>query len=351
MHPLSQILRTARAHQASDIHIIAGLAPAFRVQGEIVIAQADALSREETQALVESLLNDHQKKKLQEELELCFSFMDDELGRFRVNVYFRAGSPELAIRSCATDIPNAEELHLPPILDEWARKPHGLILITGPTGVGKTTTMNYMINLINEERRCKIITIEDPIEFVHEHKRAIIVQQEVHADTLSFSRALVHVLRQDPDVVAIGEMRDLETISTALTAAETGHLVLATLHTPSAFQTVDRIVNVFPGPQRAQVSVQLANCLQGVISQRLVPMADGSGRMLVAEVLVATQGARRMIRDLETHQLISLMQTGRQVGMRTMDDGLLELYRKGLISYDTALSNARDPEAMRKKHG
>ena len=350
MTSLPQVLRTARAHRASDVHIVAGLAPAFRVDGEIIMAQSDALSQEETRTMVTSLLNDHQKAQLEKELELCFSFMDGELGRFRVNVYMRAGGPELAIRACATEIPLAEDLLLPPIVDEWARKPNGLLLISGPTGVGKTTTMNYMIDVINRERRCKIITIEDPIEFVHRHKRAIIVQQEVHSDTLSFSRALIHVLRQDPDVIAVGEMRDLETISTALTAAETGHLVLATLHTPSAFQTIERILSAFPGAEQAQVTVQLSTCLQGVIAQQLVPRADGGGRVLATEVLVATQAVRRMVRDRDTHQMIGVMETGSQNGMHTMDQELLELYQKGIITYDAALSRARDPNSIKKQY-
>lgn len=344
------ILKAARRENASDIHLIAGLPPAFRVSGEIVLANADKLSREDCRALTYSLLNEQQKQQLEENRDLCFSTEDAVAGRLRVAVYFQNGSPEMAIRMCALEMKSAENLHLPPIIDDLARKPNGMVLITGPTGVGKTTTLNYMIDLINRERRCKIVTIEDPIEYVHQRKKAIIVQQEVHSDCLSFSRALRHVLRQDPDIIVIGEMRDLETISTALTAAETGHLVLATLHTPNVSQTVERIVGVFAADQQQQIVLQLANCLQGVVAQDLLPLAGGKGLLLATEIMVATIGIRNMIRENNIHQIYSAIQTGKKDGMITMDQNLLDLYQQGRITYDTAVSKARNPDIFNRQN-
>ena len=241
----------------------------------------------------------------------------------------------------------ADELRLPGPVEQFTRYPSGMVLVTGPTGSGKTTSLNYMIDLINSERRCKIITIEDPIEYVHQRKKAVIVQQELYTDVKSFSAALVHVLRQNPDVICVGEMRDLETTATALTAAETGHLVIATLHTPNSLQTMERIMSVFPPVQQAQVVAQLANCLRGIIAQRLVPSADRTRRLLASEVLIINTAAKNHIRDHAFHQLINVMQMGRREGMHTMDTSLLELYEAGEITYDTALTNASDPAQFR----
>ena len=346
---MRHILQTARKLGASDIHLVAGLPPAFRLHGEIAFADAGPLTRDDTRRLTLGLLTDEQKRILDSERELCFSLFDDHVGRFRVNAYHHAGNPELAVRLCGEQIGTALDLGLPPVIDELARRTSGLVIITGPAGVGKTTTLNYMIDLINRERRCKIITIEDPVEFVHKPRQAIIVQQEVHFDTLSFPRALRHVLRQDPDVIAIGEMRDYETVSTALTAAETGHLVLSTLHTPSAVQTVERILGVFPASQQQQAVTQLASSLQGIVAQKLLPATNQRGRVLACEVLVATTAARKLIRDNQSHRLASIMETGQQRGMQTMDACLLDLYERGQIAYDVALAHASDTSYITQK--
>jgi twitching motility protein PilT len=252
---------------------------------------------------------------------------------------------------CETTIRTLEELGLPPIIEELTRLPNGLILVTGATGMGKTTTLNYMIHTINEQRRVKIVTIEDPVEFEHQHKRSLVIQQEVMSDVRSFHGALRHVLRQNPDVIVIGEMRDLETIETALIAAETGHLVLATLHTPDAVQTIQRIFSVFPAEQQNSITVQLSASLQAVISQKLLPTADGKRRILAYEVCMATYAIRNHIRERSLHQIYSELQTGRKHGMATMDNMLLSLYQRGEITYDTAVSNAREPNLIRQNTG
>lgn len=347
---LRKILQASREHSASDIHLVAGLAPAIRVNGDIFMAKSDAISSEKLSRIVNETLNDEQKKQLKKELQICFSLSDDEFGRFRISVYHRGGGPELAIRMCSQDIKTRDELALPQELDGLLNKTAGLILITGPTGVGKTTTMSYMIDQINCDRRCKIVTIEDPVEYVHHHKNAIVIQQEVHTDVISFSKALVHVLRQDPDVIAIGEMRDLETISTALTAAETGHLVIATLHTPNVSQTVERVISVFPPGHQSQIMVQLADSLQGVISQQLIQTVDKSRRVLAYELLICNGAVRNVIRNNECYKLRNILTTSSSVGMRSMDMSLAELYEQGLISYEAMLSRATHPEDMRKKY-
>jgi twitching motility protein PilT len=257
----------------------------------------------------------------------------------------------MAIRICEHVVRSAEELGLPPIVEELTRFTAGLILVTGPTGAGKTTTLNYMVDVVNRQRRAKIVTIEDPVEFVHENERSIIVQQEVGTDVRSFRDALRHVLRQDPDVIVIGEMRDLETIETALIAAETGHLVMATLHTPDAVQTVHRIYSAFPPSQQNMIVLQLSGCLQGIVAQKLLPRSDGEGRVLALEVCVATPAIRNIIRERREHQIYSEMQTGRKHQMHTMDSALLQLYQKGEISYDAALSHAHDPNFIKQRSG
>ncbi len=314
---LDQILQAARDLHASDIHLIRGVAPAFRVNGDIRLAKLEPLDHAALTSLLDQLLDDRHRKILEEKWQLCFSKHWPGIGRFRASIYFHGGVPEMAIRVSEKAVRPRAELRLPPIVDELTRKPNGLVLITGPTGVGKTTTLNYMIDLINRERRCKIVTIEDPVEFTHENRSSIVVQQEVYTDTPSFGQALIHVLRQDPDVIAVGEMRDLDTIATALTAAETGHLVLATLHTPDAMQTVQRIFRVFP-PEQQNHSV-------------------------------ATPAIRKFIRTGESHLVFSEIQTGKKFQMTTMDAALLELYQKGEITYDTALAAARDPSVIRHK--
>src|SRR5690349_8275821 len=274
-HPeLESFIATALDLRASDLHVISGVPPAFRVNGDIIFGDHDALSAEESSEICFSLLSAEQRAHFEREWELCVSIPHAQAGRMRATFYKRNAHPELSIRFCGEKIPGREQLGLPPKIDELARKPNGLVLITGPTGSGKTMTLNYMIDLINSERRCKIVTVEDPIEFVHRNKHAIVVQQEVLTDTHSFDRALVHILRQDPDVIVVGEMRDHETISAALTAAATGHLVLATMHSPSVSHAFERIVGVFEGGAQRQIILQLANALQGIIAQDLLPSAD-----------------------------------------------------------------------------
>ena len=346
---LDALLAAAKEFDASDLHLVAGVPPAFRVNGEIILADADALSESQATAVAESLLNEQQLKKFEQEWELCISLLHSAAGRVRVTFYRRNGHPEMSFRFCGECIPTREELGLPEKIDDLARRPNGLVLVTGPTGAGKTTTLNYMVDLINSERRCKIVTIEDPIEFVHENKRAIVVQQEVLSDVRSFNRALIHVLRQDPDVIVVGEMRDYEAISTALTAAETGHLVLATMHSPNVSHALERIVGVFEGSAQRQIVLQLANALQGIIAQELLPAADRTRRVLAYELVVANSAVRNLIRENQLHQIENTIQTGRKEGMTLMDNCLHELYCKCLITYDTAVSRARHPDRIARK--
>ncbi|HEV8543699.1 MAG TPA: PilT/PilU family type 4a pilus ATPase [Verrucomicrobiae bacterium] len=347
---LDAFIAAALDLRASDLHIIAGVPPAFRVNGDILFADHDALSAHEAAEITYSLLNVDQRQQFDREWELCISIPHENAGRIRATIYKRNSHPELSIRFCGDRIPGREQLGLPPKVDDLARKPNGLVLVIGPTGAGKTTTLNYMIDLINSERRCKIVTVEDPIEFVHQNKNAIIVQQEVLTDTHSFDRALVHILRQDPDVIVVGEMRDHETISAALTAAETGHLVLATMHSPNVSHAFERIVGVFEGSAQRQIILQLANTLQGIIAQDLLPSVDRGSRVLAYELLAANGAVRNIIRENNMHMLETLIQTGGKDGMVLMDACIYDLYCRALITYDTALSRARNPERMTKKH-
>jgi twitching motility protein PilT len=343
---LDRLLAAANGIDASDLHLVAGVPPAFRVNGEIIIADEDALTEEQIAVMADSLLNEQQKKIFEQEWELCISLLHSVAGRVRATFYRRNNHPEMSFRFCGERIAAREELGLPPKIDDLARRPNGLVLITGPTGAGKTTTLNYLVDLINSERRCKIVTIEDPIEFVHQNKRAIVVQQEVLTDVHSFNRALIHVLRQDPDVIVVGEMRDHEAIATALTAAETGHLVLATMHSPNVSHAMERIIGVFEGNIQRQIILQLANALQGIVSQDLLPAADRTRRVLAYELLVANGAIRNLIRENQLHQLENTIQTGRKEGMVLMDNCLYDLYCKCLISYDTAASRARHPDRL-----
>jgi twitching motility protein PilT len=348
---LDRLLASAGEFDASDLHLVAGVPPAYRVNGEIIIADEDALSEEEVASMAYSLLNEQQRVKFDQEWELCISLLHSAAGRVRATFYRRNGHPEMSFRFCGDRVASREELGLPQKLDDLARRPNGLVLITGPTGAGKTTTLNYLVDLINSERRCKIVTIEDPIEFVHENKRAIVVQQEVLSDVHSFNHALIHVLRQDPDVIVVGEMRDFEAISTALTAAETGHLVLATMHSPSVLHALERIVGVFEGSAQRQIVLQLSSALQGIIAQELLPASDRTRRVLAYELVVASSAVRNLIRENQLHQLENTIQTGRKEGMLLMDDCLYDLYCKCLITYDTALSRARHPERIIQRKG
>jgi twitching motility protein PilT len=346
---MQRILALARRENASDIHIVANLPPMFRINGEIILTDRPPLAREDTARMCFGLLNEEQKKAFERDWQLCCSLHEPTLGRFRVSIYYHAGNPEMSIRPIMDNIRTREELRLPLEIEGFTRLASGLILITGPAGSGKTTTMNYLIDLINSERRCKIIAIEDPVEYIHRQKKAVIVQQELYTDVKSFSRALIHVLRQDPDVICVGEMRDLETTETALIAAETGHLVIATCHTPNTLQTVERIVAIFPENQQPQIFAQLSNCLQGILAQRLIPSADKKNRVLATELLIMNTPSRKHIRERQLYQLVSVIQLGLKKGMHTMDDSLLELYESGEITYDVAICNSHDPTALRSR--
>jgi twitching motility protein PilT len=345
---LKTFLKVAVDKKASDLHITADSAPIVRIDGRLIpLADFPKLTREDCKRLVYSVLNDKQKATFERDLELDFSLEVPELNRFRVNVHMQRGSVEAAFRLVSLRIKSLEELGLPPVVSELCQKTQGLILVTGPTGVGKTTTLAAMVDLINSERQAIIIVVEDPIEYVHINKRSIIKQREVYTDTKSFANALIHALRQDPNVIVVGEMRDLETISTALTAAETGHLVLATLHTPDASQTIDRIIDVFPPYQQQQVKIQLAGTLQAVISQQLLPRKERGGRILATETMVATSAIRNLIREHETEQLLTHIQTGAQYGMHTMDKSLKTLYQKGIIGEEVFKMYVKNPEEVR----
>jgi len=339
---LRELLLQAIQENASDLHLTEKTPPIFRIDGRLVPFNSEILSRDQIQEMIYAVLSDSQKAKFEEDKELDFSLALTGLDRFRVNVHIQRGSVEAALRRISLYIPTMEELQLPPVIADLARKQNGLVLVTGPTGTGKTTTLASMINLINSERTCVVMCIEDPIEYIHVNNKSIIKQREVYRDTHSFAEALKRCLRQDPDVIVIGEMRDLETISTALTAAETGHLVLATVHTPDAPQTVERIIDVFPPYQQQQVRLQLSSVLQGVISQKLAPKASGKGRIMVPEIMVVTAGVRNMIRERAVEQLRTAIQTGGQYGMRTFDKSLKELYEKEIITYQTAMSLVTD---------
>lgn len=347
MATLYELLELMVKSNASDLHITTGSPPRIRVDGKLVPLNMPPLTASDTKELCYSILTDAQKHKFEENLELDLSFGIKGLSRFRANIFMQRGAVAAAIRQIPWQIKSFKELGLPDVINELVKKPRGLILVTGATGSGKSTTLAAMIDRINEERPDHIITIEDPIEYLHPHKKALINQREVNADTKSFKDALKYVLRQDPDVVLIGEMRDLETIEAALTVAETGHLTLATLHTNTAVQTINRIIDVFPPHQQEQVRVQLSFVLEGIICQQLIPRKTGGGRVLAIEILIPNPAIRNLIREDKIHQIYSMMQTGQaKYGMQTMNQSLLELYQKGLISYEDALVRSPVPEEM-----
>jgi twitching motility protein PilT len=332
--------------KASDLHLQVGLPPMLRVDGALTpVSGADPLDEEAVEALVFSILDEDQKQILLKDKEFDFSFAYGDLGRFRVNAFHERGNMAAAMRLIPNEILSAEQLGLPPVINKFADYPRGLVLVTGPTGSGKSTTLASMIGKINGERASHIITIEDPIEFTHKSHKSVIVQREVHYDTYSFSAALRSALREDPDVVLIGEMRDLETIASAITIAETGHLVLATLHTNSAAQSIDRMIDVFPPHQQPQIRAQLANILMAIVSQRLIP-AIGGGRIAAAEILVATPAVRNIIREGKSHQLEAVIQTGAEFGMQSMDKTLVNLIHEGTITYDEARNYAVDLDEL-----
>jgi twitching motility protein PilT len=344
---ICDLLTEVARRGGSDLHIAVGRKPTMRHNGALLELDGPKLNPRNSRSLVLSIMNEEQRDALERDWECDFAYSIAGVARFRINAYWQRGSVGAACRYLPPTIGSFEELGLPPIIEDLACRPRGLVLVTGPTGAGKTTTLASVVDYINTNRSLHIITIEDPIEYVHQHKQSIVTQREVGADTKAFSAALRYVLRQDPDVVMIGEMRDLPTIQAALTAAETGHLVFATLHTQDTAQTIDRVIDVFPPSQQQQVRIQLASTLMGVISQQLLPTLDGLGRVLACEVLVPTPAVRNLIREGKTHQLATVMQTGRQYGMVTMDESLADKYRQGLISYEMALAQALDPAVLR----
>src|SRR3954463_13041782 len=348
----ADILLAVIERNASDLHIAAGAAPAIRTRGKLQALEGfPKLTPQDTQEIVYSILNDDQRKRLENDLQIDFAYAIPNVGRFRVNAYRQRAALGAAFRRIPTEIPPLESLGLPPVVKELATKPRGLVLVTGPTGSGKSTSLAAMIDVINSARDEHIMTVEDPIEFLHQHKRCLVNQRELGSDATSFAAALKAALRQDPDVILVGEMRDLETISTALTAAETGHLVFATLHTQDSAQTIDRIIDVFPPHQQQQVRVQLSVALQGIVTQQLLPTADGSGRVACCEVLGLTPAVRNLIREGKTHQIHSVLQTSAAQGMQSMDQHLADLVKKGRISYDTALEKCHHIEDFNRLCG
>lgn len=332
--------------KASDLHIQVGLPPMLRVDGALVpTTGTDVLTEEGVESLVFAILDEDQKQVLLKDKEFDFSFAFGDLGRFRVNAFHERGNMAAALRLIPNEILSIEQLQLPPIVSKFAEYPRGLVLVTGPTGSGKSTTLAALVDRINSERADHIITIEDPIEFTHKSKKSVIVQREIHYDTYSFSAALRSSLRQDPDVVLLGEMRDLETIAAAITIAETGHLVFATLHTNSASQSIDRMIDVFPPHQQPQIRAQLSNILMAICSQRLVP-SIGGGRVAAAEILVATPAVRNIIREGKSHQLEAVIQTGSEFGMQSMDKTLVNFIHNGTITYDVARNYAVDLDEL-----
>jgi twitching motility protein PilT len=346
---LIELLSKGIERNASDVHLTVGIPPTYRIDGALVSLVERKLTSEDTLNLVKQALNETRLKKLNETGEIDFSYSIPSVGRFRVNAFKQRGSYAMVLRIIPLEIPLMDELGLPPILNDLSKLPRGLILVTGPTGSGKTTTLASFINKINSERRCHIITLEDPLEYLHKHKKSIVNQREVGSDTLSFANGLRGALREDPDVILVGEMRDLETISTAITAAETGHLVLSTLHTNGAAKTMDRIIDVFPPFQQQQIRVQLASVIEAVISQQLLLKASGIGRVGAYEVMIATPAIRNLIREGKNHQIDTSIQTGAAYGMHTMDTSLINLYKRGEITKEMAISQAYNIDEVKKK--
>lgn len=347
MASIQELLKKVTELGASDVHLTVGLPPMYRVDGELTPGSPERLDRTQTEALSYSLMTEKQRKIFEQNHEIDFSFGAKSIGRFRANIYLQRGCVAAALRIIPTDIKNFEDLKLPPVIKELMNKPNGLILVTGPTGSGKSTTLAAMIDYLNENRQEHILTIEDPIEFVHQHKNCMINQREIMHDTESFTSALKVALRQDPDIVLVGELRDLETISAALTIAETGHLTFGTLHTNSAPKTISRIVDVFPASQKESIRVQLSMVLEAIISQALLPKISG-GRVVCTEILVPNAGVRQIIRDDKIHQLQGMMEIGAKDGMHTMNSDLARLYHDNIITLSDAMRKSPDAEALQK---
>lgn len=347
----AEVLLQVMERDASDLHLTAGSPPMLRLHGKLHAMDYPKLTPQLTREVIYSILSNDQRQRLETDWQIDLAYSIPGKARFRVNAYMQRASLSAAFRLIPQNMPNLRDLGLPPVLEEFTKKPRGFVLVTGPTGSGKSTTLAAMLDLINETRSEHILTIEDPIEFLHRHKRCIVNQREVGADAKSFGLGLKAALREDPDVILVGEMRDLDTIATALTAAETGHLVFATLHTQDTAQTVDRIVDVFPPEQQQQVRVQLSVSLQGIVTQQLLPRANGKGRIAATEVLVPTPAVRNLIREGKTHQIYSALQTGGQFGMQTMDTSLAHLVREQAISRDLAEARSSTPEELRRLMG
>ncbi|HEY1275896.1 MAG TPA: type IV pilus twitching motility protein PilT [Thermoleophilaceae bacterium] len=347
----AEVLLQVMERKASDLHLTAGAPPMIRQHGKLHALDYPKLTPQTTREVIYSILSNDQRQKLETDWQIDLAYSIPGKARFRVNAYFQRAAMSAAFRLIPHEMPSLPSLGLPSVLEDFTKKPRGFVLVTGPTGSGKSTTLAAMLDLINETRHEHILSIEDPIEFLHRHKRCIVNQRELGADSKSFALGLKAALRQDPDVILVGEMRDLETISTALTAAETGHLVFATLHTQDTAQTVDRVVDVFPPEQQQQVRVQLSVALQGIVTQQLLPKADGQGRVCACEVLVPTPAVRNLIREGKTHQIYSALQTGGQFGMQTMDAALSQLVREHKITRELAEARSSTPEELRRLMG
>lgn len=348
---LRDLLQEMIDKKASDLHITAGVPPMLRIDGVLQKTSHPVVTPEFSKQIAYSVLTEEQQKRFENDKELDFSFGVQGLSRFRANVFQQRGVTSLAIRQIPFEILDFKKLGLPPIVEKLAEKQKGLILVTGPTGCGKSTTLASMINKINSERQAHIITVEDPIEYIHQHRRCIVNQREVKSDTETFASALKHILRQDPDVILVGEMRDLETMQAALTIAETGHLTLATLHTNSTFESINRIVDNFPSSQQSQVRAQLAFVLEGVVTQQLIPHLSGRGRVLVTEVMICTPAIRATVRDDKIHQIYGLMQAGQKHGMQTMNQSLFKAYVNRQITLDEASRRSPDPIELEQMLG
>ncbi|MCR5279771.1 MAG: type IV pilus twitching motility protein PilT [Lachnospiraceae bacterium] len=352
MATIEEILRSAKESGASDVHLTVGIPPKMRVNGDLITMENfQRMLPPDTEAVLSEVLNDKQRQIFEERGEYDLSFAIRDLGRYRVNVFHQRGSVAFAFRLVGTAIPSPEELGIPESVIDLSQRKRGLVLVTGPTGSGKSTTLASIINRVNHTREAHVITLEDPIEFLHQHDKSMVNQREIGIDSGNYANALRAALREDPDVILVGEMRDFETISVAITAAETGHLVLSTLHTIGAASTVDRVIDVFPAHQQPQIRIQLSNVLEAVISQQLIPTKDGRGRVAAFEVLHANHAVRNLIREGKSHQLMSVMQTNRKSGMITMDEAIAQLYQQGKISREDAIEFAQDVEGMELKLG
>lgn len=349
MPTIEELLLVAKDAGASDVHITVGVPPKMRVNGQLLTMNYPRMLPNDTARCMEEIMNETQKKRFEERGEHDMSFSIPDVGRYRVNAFKQRGTVAIALRLVATQVPSPEVLGVPPTVVDLYQRKRGLVLVTGPTGSGKSTTLASIIDKVNSARECHVITLEDPIEYLHQHKMSMVNQREIGLDSQSYANALRAALREDPDVILVGEMRDFETISVAITAAETGHLVLSTLHTIGAASTVDRVIDVFPPHQQQQIRVQLANVLEAVVSQQLIPNATGDGRVAAFEVLHANHAVRNLIREGKSHQLQTVMQTNRKMGMIAMDEAIMQLFYHGSISREMAIQFAQDPDAMDQK--